>query len=79
MSSRIVWPYAFTLQASQQDRPQSRPSDFATAEVNANPDGPLGLPIDLRWVTLPYLGIPRQPFEVFRGPGSIFPHRTFCS
>ncbi len=66
MSSRIVWPYAFTLQASQQDRPQSRPSDFATAEVNANPNGPLGLPIDLRWVTLPYLGIPRQPFEVFR-------------
>ena len=42
------------------------PPGFATADVNANPGGPLGLPVDLRWVTLPYLGIPRRPFEVYR-------------
>jgi len=52
-----------------------RAADFATAEVNANPDGPPGLPIDLRWVTLPYLGIPRQPFEVYRRARIISPQR----
>jgi hypothetical protein len=66
MSNRIVWPYAFTLKLSQQITPQRRPVVLGTTEVSADPYGDLGIPVDLRWVTLPELGFPREPFRVWR-------------
>ena len=66
MSNRIVWPYVFTLQVSQQETPQVRTAGVAYEAAAANPGGALGLPVDLRWVTKPELGFPRQPFEVWR-------------
>jgi hypothetical protein len=66
MSNRIVWPYVFTLQASQQETPQRRPVDLSAGDIAGNSGGALGIPVDLRWVTKPELGFPRQPFQVWR-------------
>jgi len=65
--SRHVWPYAFTLRATglveatrQQKTPPVRDKFFSRSN---------GLfPVALRWQTLPSLGFPREPFEVFRRP-----------
>jgi hypothetical protein len=65
MSSRYVWPYAFTLKLSQQITPQRRPTVLGS-EVSDDPYGDLGIPVDLRWVTTPELGFPREPFRVWR-------------
>jgi hypothetical protein len=67
MSNRLVWPYAFTLKLSQQITPQRRPIVLGDTEVSDNnPGGELGIPVDLRWVTIPELGFPREPFRVWR-------------
>src|SRR5579871_4536439 len=66
MSSRHVWPYAFSLRVSgliealRQDKvPAVRNKFFPKSSGNP-------LPIALRWAHVKELGFPREPFQVFR-------------
>jgi hypothetical protein len=72
MSERIVWPYAFTLRVISLveafRRGQTRELDKIHSQLpKGSPTGTdLGIPNALRWSTSPGLGLPRQPFEVYR-------------
>ncbi|HEX5191934.1 MAG TPA: hypothetical protein VFW09_03965 [Solirubrobacteraceae bacterium] len=72
MSRRIVWPYAFTLLANElvEAYRSGATRDLAKAQGLLPQGAPvgaaLGIPTALRWSTHPWLGIPRQPFAVYR-------------
>ena len=72
MSRRIVWPYAFTLQVNElveafRSGATKRLTEVQSQLPKGAPAGTdLGIPTALRWSTLPWLGIPRQPFQVYR-------------
>jgi hypothetical protein len=64
MATRYVWPNLFTLRAAglveaarQQKAGPVRDKFFKTNGL---------IPIALRWATVPALGFPREPFQVFR-------------
>ncbi len=72
MSRRVVWPYAFTLQAlTMVEAFRSGQTNDLVKAASLLPKGAptgsaLGIPTALRWLTHPWLGIPRQPFAVYR-------------
>ncbi len=72
MSRRFVWPYAFTLQVLELvEAFRSGQTNDLVKVASLLPQGAptgsaLGVPAALRWSTLPWLGIPRQPFAVYR-------------
>jgi hypothetical protein len=64
MGTRYVWPYVFTLRAAgliESVRHKKVPS---VSEKFFKTNGQL--PVALRWATVPGLGFPREPFQVFR-------------
>ncbi len=65
MSSRVVWPQLFTLQTTALIEAYRRGADIASVAPNLG-IAAFGVPVALRWVTTPNLGIPRRPFELFR-------------
>ena len=69
MSERLVWPYVFTLRAAELLEAYRTAATEQLAAVKAAPVaavGQLGIPTALRWLTVPELGIPRRPFNVYR-------------
>lgn len=72
MSRRLVWPYAFTLQTRElieafHSGATKRLTEIQPLLPKGSPTGTaLGIPAALRWSTLPGLGIPREPFQVYR-------------
>ncbi len=78
MSKRVVWPYAFMLRASElveayQTGATRKLDTLAPLRSQAAALSTLGIPTALRWMTLPELGIPRQPFQVYRRPRGRIP------
>ncbi|MEZ6062523.1 MAG: hypothetical protein R3C19_19445 [Planctomycetaceae bacterium] len=74
--SRHVWPQA--MQLFSRGLTDADPSAVRTAlaEVSRHNSkapkfGQHGLPVALRWCSLPALGFPRQPFQVFRRSGRV--------
>jgi hypothetical protein len=56
MSKLTVWPYGFML----------RTASLVEAYRRGESLEKLGIPVALRWMTKPELGIPRRPFNVYR-------------
>lgn len=67
MSERAVWPYVFTLRVFELVEAY-RSGAIKEITVIAGARGDVGIPVALRWLTVPELGIPRRPFEVYRRP-----------
>jgi len=70
MSKRVVWPYAFTLRVCElvEAYRSGATHRLETLEpLRPQAEGAqFGIPTALRWLTLPELGIPRRPFQVYR-------------
>ena len=77
MSSRFVWPYVFMLRTSQLVEAYRSGATRSLAAVKplaaAASLQSLGIPTALRWLTVPELGIPRRPFNVYRRPRGRIP------
>jgi hypothetical protein len=66
--SRIVWPHALLLTAGQIDDVSAavRVERIRKQFFPSRKASDFGPPVALRWASLPALGLPRRPFEVFR-------------
>ena len=65
MSRLTVWPYAFTLYTMRLIEAYRR--GYSSAKVAGHTGlTKMGIPVSLRWMTLPELGFPRRPFNVYR-------------
>jgi hypothetical protein len=65
MSRLTVWPYVFTLRAASLVEAYRR-GILNTTVATRNTTSKLGIPVSLRWLTMPELGFPRRPFNVYR-------------
>lgn len=74
--TRFVWPLAFQLYTGVLDNELQIERGKEVREKFFNEDKELGnIPIALRWLTVPALGFPRAPFEVWRRPRDYKPNK----